>query len=365
MAIGLLHQSEAAGDDPVPRGSPMIILRVRWLWPSFVLMYMYRRLQAQGVNSTKKAALTALGYYVGLCMGVSGVTSYLFPIPRPQKLSQLDKSRIRNGPWGVRNFRDFGGLFTSDGKRKIKKGLLYRSGALHRHWGGGPEFKCIVDLRHPREIEAQPNRKVAERMQCLRVDMLTRDEIGKLGLKGSSADLEFVFNPVSLLRARRGFSLVNCVAEIPTRIMNTVGHDSAVSKLIKLAADPANHPLDLHCREGKDRCGTMSAILLLALGVSENDVLHDYTLSNTLLYRSTVWRLFLARAAWLLVGAWDSFLLDTRAAKTIMRVDRTWLSSAIAETHARYGGLTAGYWNAMGVSAADLQALRQVCLEEC
>ena len=80
-------------------------------------------------------------------------------------------------------------------------------------------------------------------------------------------------------------------------------HDSAVSKLIKLAADPANHPLDLHCREGKDRCGTMSAILLLALGVSENDVLHDYTLSNTLLYRSTVWRLFLARAAWLLVGA--------------------------------------------------------------
>lgn len=54
-------------------------------------------------------------------------------------------------------------------------------------------------------------------------DMITRDEIKKLGLKGSSADLEFVFNPVSLLRAKRGFSLVNCVAEIPTRIMNTVG----------------------------------------------------------------------------------------------------------------------------------------------
>lgn len=53
--------------------------------------------------------------------------------------------------------------------------------------------------------------------------MITRDEIKKLGLKGSSADLEFVFNPVSLLRAKRGFSLVNCVAEIPTRIMNTVG----------------------------------------------------------------------------------------------------------------------------------------------
>ena len=36
-------------------------------------------------------------------------TADFFPIPQPQKLSQLDKSRVRGGPWGVRNFRDFGG----------------------------------------------------------------------------------------------------------------------------------------------------------------------------------------------------------------------------------------------------------------
>lgn len=170
--------------------------------------------------------------------------------------------------------------------------------------------------------------------------------------------------PYNIKKARRGFSLVNCVAEIPTRIMNTPVASSPVAKLIKLAADPSNHPLDLHCREGKDRCGTMSAILLLALGVSEADVLHDYTLSNTLLWQSTVWRLFLARTAWLMVGAWDSFFLDMKAAKTIMRVDRAWLASALAEAHARYGGIGAGYWDAMGVSAADLAALRSTCLED-
>ena len=52
----------------------------------------------------------------------------------------------------------------------------------------------------------------------------------------------------------------------------------------------------------------------------------------------TVWRLFLARTAWLCVGAWDSFLLDTAAAKTIMSVDRRWLSTAIAAVRAKHGG---------------------------
>jgi protein-tyrosine phosphatase len=326
-------------------------------------------------HSKASAYYRALLSYVGLCMTVSGFTSFISPVPIPNPLSPLDKQRAAHPPKGIRNFRDFGGLVTADGRKRVKGGLLYRSGALHRYKGGGPDFNCIVDLRHPREIEAQPNRNVANaKTTRLRVDMLTPEEIQKLGLKGSSADLEFVFNPVNLLRARKGFSLVDCVKDIPTRIMNMGGgaerggerggSGSAVAQLIGLAADPANHPMTLHCREGKDRCGTMSAMLLLALGVSEADVLLDYTMSNALLYRYTMWRLFLARTAWLCVGAWDSFLLDTPAAKTIMRVDRQWLSTAIASVRAQHGGITTGYWNAMGVTPAALARLRAAVLED-
>ena len=35
-----------------------------------------------------------------------------------------------------------------------------------------------------------------------------------------------------------------------------------------------------HCTEGKDRCGLLSAVLLLALGVERSTILEDYLLTN-------------------------------------------------------------------------------------
>jgi hypothetical protein len=102
-------------------------------------------------------------------------------------------------------------------------------------------------------------------------------------------------------------------------------------QLFELVADPANLPLDLHCREGKDRCGTMSALLLLALGVSETDVVNDYVLSNALLHRRIVARMFAIRVVWILVGAWDSLLYDSEALAMIMRVHASWLETAIGQ----------------------------------
>ena len=55
-----------------------------------------------------------------------------FPIPRPEKLSELDRSRIRNGPWGVRNFRDFGGL---------RKSFQYSTLVLESEIAIPPAFK--------------------------------------------------------------------------------------------------------------------------------------------------------------------------------------------------------------------------------
>jgi protein-tyrosine phosphatase len=45
-------------------------------------------------------------------------------------------------------------------------------------------------------------------------------------------------------------------------------------------ADPANRPLVIHCTAGKDRTGLAVALLLLTLGVPEETVVADYTLSN-------------------------------------------------------------------------------------
>jgi protein-tyrosine phosphatase len=39
-------------------------------------------------------------------------------------------------------------------------------------------------------------------------------------------------------------------------------------------------PLVFHCTAGKDRTGLAAALILLALGVSRDDVMHDYLLTN-------------------------------------------------------------------------------------
>lgn len=35
-----------------------------------------------------------------------------------------------------------------------------------------------------------------------------------------------------------------------------------------------------HCTEGKDRCGLLSAVLLLTLGVKRSTIMEDYLLTN-------------------------------------------------------------------------------------
>ena len=44
-------------------------------------------------------------------------------------------------------------------------------------------------------------------------------------------------------------------------------HTEEYRRAIAFAADPANHPMLIHCTSGKDRTGFASAVLLLAVGV--------------------------------------------------------------------------------------------------
>ena len=47
-----------------------------------------------------------------------------------------------------------------------------------------------------------------------------------------------------------------------------------------LLADPSRYPLLFHCSIGKDRTGLVAALILTLLGVSRNDILDDYHLSE-------------------------------------------------------------------------------------
>ena len=53
-----------------------------------------------------------------------------------------------------------------------------------------------------------------------------------------------------------------------------------IAEIFRLFADSGNLPTVIHCSNGTARTGFVSALLLAALGVPEDTVVADYTLSN-------------------------------------------------------------------------------------
>lgn len=51
-------------------------------------------------------------------------------------------------------------------------------------------------------------------------------------------------------------------------------------RIFRLIAVPSNLPLVFHCTGGKDRTGICAALLLMTLGVGEEDIYRDHDLSN-------------------------------------------------------------------------------------
>jgi protein-tyrosine phosphatase len=54
----------------------------------------------------------------------------------------------------------------------------------------------------------------------------------------------------------------------------------SIAKVFHAFGDRAAYPVYFHCTYGRDRTGVVGALLLLALGVSRQDVMTDYLLSK-------------------------------------------------------------------------------------
>jgi hypothetical protein len=83
--------------------------------------------------------------------------------------------------------------------------------------------------------------------------------------------------------------------------------NSLMHRFFSRCADPTSRPLNFHCREGKDRTGALSALLLLAVGVSESDIVRDFEVSNVLWERAVIRKTGI-NFVWMLTGNWRCVL---------------------------------------------------------
>ena len=118
-----------------------------------------------------------------------------------------------------------------------------------------------------------------------------------------------------------------------------------------------NTPLLFHCSAGKDRTGVAAALILLALGVSRQDVMEDYLLTNT------------CRAATRaeLGEKFAAAMGNTPARDAVVNlftgVQRESLELALDAIDQRYPSFEAYLQDQYGIGAAGLEKLRQMYLE--
>ena len=169
------------------------------------------------------------------------------------------------------NLRDAGGYHTRDGQM-VRWGKLYRSGSLSRLTKDDLLYlqrlgiRLVCDLRSADERAKQPDR------------LPDVPGLVERPLPMESADRWERLRGAFAILFRKG-RLDEYMLDTYRRVMiDQNAH--IIGEIFQRLADPAQLPAILHCTAGKDRTGLVVAMLLLTLGVPQETVLADYTLSN-------------------------------------------------------------------------------------
>ncbi len=253
---------------------------------------------------------------------------------------------------GVLNTRDLGGLRTEDGRR-VRQGQLIRSGEIDAMGAEGMAqldgmgVTAIVDLRTTREATADPvrwpegegpsryNFPLMEREAGMIDDMRASIKAGTATAEGTEA----------LFFGAFGY--------IPTDYTTEIR-----SLFDVLLGQPAGEAVLFHCSGGKDRTGVATALILTALGVTREDIEADFMMSNRLKDSDNAAVRIAAQ-----VNAAQGTNMTPEAVWPSVGVRKAYLEEFYRSVNDRYGSVDAYLRDALGLTEADLQTLRERYLD--
>ena len=167
----------------------------------------------------------------------------------------------------VTNLRDIGGYKARNGKTIVWR-RIFRSGEFAKI--SRQDFQrltqeisitTVIDLRSKFEVERQGIGLINEaNIKYHNIAFITDDDDPKAN-------------------ERRYKDLKN-MGEFYIEQAQQKEYGKHIIEALEVIAEPENHPLVFHCAVGKDRTGMLAAILLNLLGVGEDDIIQDYTLSE-------------------------------------------------------------------------------------
>lgn len=174
---------------------------------------------------------------------------------------------------GTGNFRDLGGIRTSDGKT-VAWGKIFRCGDMGKLSGNDLNFiknagiTDVIDFRTESEIKSSPDQYPAD-ASINRIHA----QIGQKDPEEMNKFMKTTMNP----------------AATPTEVERvfTGFYENMITQIKdykplfeELLANAGNESILFHCTAGKDRTGLASALILSALNVPEETIVEEYYLSN-------------------------------------------------------------------------------------
>jgi len=251
---------------------------------------------------------------------------------------------------GIHNFRDYGGYGVADGRR-IKRGLLWRSG---QHAGAtdpdlervdGVGLATVFDLRTAREREL---------FACRRPEKF-------------SAQIRYSANPeqpksaphVEAARQSGGSTAEDVKAMMRDLYAGIAFRSELVAMTRGLAQEliAQTGPTLVNCMAGKDRTGMAVAAIHLAVGVSQEDVMADYLLTNT----AGDPEARIQAGIHSVMGMGDGIGED--AARAIMGVEPEYLAAALDAINERHGSVDCYLTDVLGLDDRARERLKDAITE--
>lgn len=239
---------------------------------------------------------------------------------------------------GAPNFRQVSG---------IKEGLLFRSGELSRLTSLDIELieklniKTIIDFRTPNERKNRLDNIPFEtgiRIINIPIFQLSQD-ITHLQLlwyllkNASSLDLErYIHDYYKVMAYER------C---------------GQIAEAFNLLSNPNNLPAIIHCTVGKDRTGFSTALIQSVVGISQEEILKDYLLTNQLVDKKL--QSLKRYLRWI-----SLFRISYEEMEPLFRVKREYLEEVFVELESEYGSIEAYLKKVCHISEATILKVKQI-----